>query len=354
VKQAQLHDVVLRVLEGPKPVKSERKIIAPQRLDSSLATRLPLKILVADDNVINQKVAVRLFQQMGYKVDCVSNGLQAVEAVDQHHYNVVFMDVQMPELDGLEATRRIRQGEKLMGISARESCVIIAMTANAMKGDREKCIDSGMHDYIAKPVRPEAIQETLERWGTFVRDAEKARMESNAAANSSRPSMADGRSPALARPATTPPAMDAHGNTMPQTPPMAVEQSAQPPVAAEVPAAKLDDNMPPVDMGRLMQFADGDIDALKEIIQLYLNQTMGHLDELEAAVNDKSIPDIMRMAHKSAGSSSTCGINAIVPPLRQMERNAHEGHISSAPQLMLQARQELGRIRQYFASQNLC
>jgi PAS domain S-box-containing protein len=119
--------------------------------------RHPLRILLAEDNVVNQKLALRLLSLMGYEADIASNGLEAVEAVERQAYDLVLMDVQMPELDGFEATRKIieRQG------AARPR--IVAMTANAMDGDREACFEAGMDDYVSKPIRVEELVAALDR-----------------------------------------------------------------------------------------------------------------------------------------------------------------------------------------------
>ncbi len=127
-------------------------------LDPEHAARHPLRILLAEDNAVNQKLALRLFSLMGYDIDVAANGIEVLEAVERQHYDVVFMDVQMPEMDGLEATRLIRA--RLGDSSPR----IVAMTANAMEGDREACIAAGMDDYVGKPIRVDelvtAIDET--------------------------------------------------------------------------------------------------------------------------------------------------------------------------------------------------
>ncbi|HMN87117.1 MAG TPA: response regulator [Bauldia sp.] len=121
-----------------------------------MAERHPLRILLAEDNVVNQKLALRILQQMGYRADLASNGLEAVESVGRQVYDVVLMDVQMPEMDGLEATRRICATWKPEGRPR-----IVAMTANAMQGDRELCMDAGMDDYLTKPIRVEQLVEAL-------------------------------------------------------------------------------------------------------------------------------------------------------------------------------------------------
>src|SRR5437016_10202759 len=165
IKQGQLHGVLLEVMGKPKT--AAKKVVPVNKLDATLAQRMPLHLLLADDNVVNQKVALRLFDQMGYRIDIAGDGLEALVALERKHYDIVFMDVQMPEMDGLEATRRIREGERALARdpNATPPLIIIAMTANAMSGDREKCLKAGMDDYLAKPVRPEAVQAALKRWG---------------------------------------------------------------------------------------------------------------------------------------------------------------------------------------------
>ena len=117
-------------------------------MDPELGKRHPLRILLAEDNVVNQKLAVRLLEKMGYRADVVGNGLEAIEALERQPYDVVLTDVQMPEMDGLEATRRIVERWP-----AEERPWIVAMTAEAMAGDRERCLEAGMNDYVTKPIR---------------------------------------------------------------------------------------------------------------------------------------------------------------------------------------------------------
>ncbi|MCP2732694.1 response regulator, partial [Limnofasciculus baicalensis] len=128
----------------------------PVQFDTELAQKLPLRILLAEDNKVNQKVALHLLKRLGYSADIAQNGQEVLVALRRQSYDVVLMDVQMPEMDGLEASRRICQEWPKC-----QRPRIIAMTANAMEGDREKCLAAGMNDYISKPIRLESIVQAL-------------------------------------------------------------------------------------------------------------------------------------------------------------------------------------------------
>ncbi len=125
----------------------------PPPAASALSLQLRARILLAEDNVVNHKVAVGMLEEFGCRVDVAANGLEAVRMVIQLPYDVVFMDCQMPEMNGYEATAAIRQHEE-----SRKRIPIIAMTANAMQGDRQRCLDAGMDGYVSKPFKPAAIR----------------------------------------------------------------------------------------------------------------------------------------------------------------------------------------------------
>jgi CheY-like chemotaxis protein/HPt (histidine-containing phosphotransfer) domain-containing protein len=154
LKQSQLFDTLASVFGEAQPQVAE--VPATPVVDREMASRLPLRILLAEDNAVNQKLALRLLAQMGYRADMAGNGLEAVQAVERQPYDVVLMDVQMPEMDGLEATREICRRWPIG-----ERPRIIAMTANAMQGDREMCLDAGMDDYLSKPIRVSELVEAL-------------------------------------------------------------------------------------------------------------------------------------------------------------------------------------------------
>jgi len=158
VKQSQLFDILMKAFSVTK--RGDVSPEAKPKLDVKLAERLPLRILVAEDNIINQKLVLRILQKMGYVADVAGNGLEVLDALNRQSYHIVFMDVQMPEMDGLEATRNI-----VVNWQADSRPKIIAMTANAMQGDREKCLEAGMDDYISKPILIEEMQRALEQWG---------------------------------------------------------------------------------------------------------------------------------------------------------------------------------------------
>ena len=158
IKQSQLFDTLAGLFVDANP-RQQKTITGRFKLDFDFASRNPLKILLAEDNAVNQKLALRLLEHMGYRADVASNGLEAVESVARQKYDVILMDVQMPEMDGLEATRQIVTNW------SHNHPRIIGLTANALEGDREMCLAAGMADYISKPIRVEELVAALERAG---------------------------------------------------------------------------------------------------------------------------------------------------------------------------------------------
>jgi CheY-like chemotaxis protein/HPt (histidine-containing phosphotransfer) domain-containing protein len=234
-------------------------------------------ILLAEDNIVNQKVAVRQLQKLGYRADAVANGREALEALGRVAYDAVLMDCQMPEMDGYEATAEIRRRE-----GQTKHTMIVAMTANALQGDREKCIAAGMDDYISKPVKPEALAQVLERvFAGSSGDKEGASGE-----------------------------------------------------AKEV--------SPPVDMARLHE-AMGD--ELFDILDIYLAQMSVNLEKLTAAIEAGNAGEINLIAHNCAGTSANCGIVAVVQPLRELERMGKEGPLAGAETLGEQVVSEFQRVK---------
>ena len=178
IRQAHLHACLTSVLSNSThslaiadPTFHPTRVlsaISPETLSTlnnaaapALSQEYKARILLAEDNMVNQKLASRILEKLGYRVDIVSNGEEAIRALESTHYDLVLMDLQMPVMDGISATQAIRAGETAL---SNPRIPIIAMTAHALKGDRERCLDAGMDDYVAKPIQPQALIEKLDLW----------------------------------------------------------------------------------------------------------------------------------------------------------------------------------------------
>jgi CheY-like chemotaxis protein len=301
IKPVQLLEVLVRVISGPNAL--QKKATANTKLDPSLASRLPLRVLLCDDNVINQKVALRLLQQMGYRAQPANNGVEALTALDKQSYDLIFMDLMMPEMGGLEATTEIRrrQQQQTQFPNYKSPIIIVAMTASAMQGDREKCLAAGMDDYLAKPVRLEDMRGIIEKWG------------------------------AKAAATTTPAATNGSSSASPST--------------ASIEAPSVRSEVESVDLQRLLEFTDGDPDSFRELVTLYVSQTSEQLEQLESAVRSSVAGEVRRIAHSCAGASATCGMRRLVPLLRELERQGTEEKLTNAENICQQANREFSSIR---------
>lgn len=299
VKASALQSAILRSLDGDRVEARPNAPASPHTV--TLAGRLPMRLLVVDDNLINQKVMLSLLQRMGFKADVASNGLEAVEAVERGNYDLLFMDVQMSKLDGIEATRRIRVWERERQAAQKEGrpTIIIALTARAMAGDREKCLDAGMDDFLSKPIRAEALEKALETWGPSTRSCGGDKVEPMRA---------------IAAPAIP---------LMPQINP--AEPSA-------------------VDMERLLDFSNGDSRNLQELVNLYLTQMQARLEKMEQALKDSNTREVQHLAHSSAGASSTCGMGRIAQICSEMEKLCMENRLAGAKELFDPLMREFTRI----------
>jgi len=193
-------------------------------------------------------------------------------------FDFIFMDVMMPEMDGLEATRALRKRQASGDHAVYPPRIVVcAMTAHAMTGDREKCIASGMDDYLAKPVRPKDVRDMLERWGGKI------------ATNNS-------QSPAAK--------------------------------AADSSAAE-----PPVDMDRMLDLTDGNSDSLRELVEMYLKQTHKQFEQMQVAIRENNADSLRRVAHSGAGASATLGMTHLVPKLRELEKLGVSGNLNGAAEI---------------------
>ncbi|HEX2572540.1 MAG TPA: response regulator [Polyangia bacterium] len=276
IRQSRLFDVLTNLFDTRQaiaPALPEARM-GEEDIDHRLAERHPLRILLAEDNAVNQKVALAILKRMGYQADLVVNGRQVLEAVEKKTYDVVLMDMQMPEMDGLEATRRLR------ATWPKEKLRIVAMTANASEQDRRLCIEAGMDDYIAKPIR---IQELV--WA-MVGASEAG---------------AVGEAPREASPAT--------------------------PVLASAPVAEL-----------------RSIGILKKVSGMFIADTPGTLAALSAAIESGDVAQVDRIAHRLQGASGALGAQGMAALCVEIQQVAREGKLEGAVFLMARLEQEFEQV----------
>jgi signal transduction histidine kinase/HPt (histidine-containing phosphotransfer) domain-containing protein len=364
VKPAQLCEVLGRALVSPKVAARQQPTTKP---GETLTEKLPLSILLCDDNAINQKVAARILATIGYQPDLAGNGREALDALDKKPYNIIFMDVMMPEMDGLEATRAIRERQKdgAAHPNYQPPIIIVAMTAQAMQGDREKCLAAGMDDYLSKPILPKDVRAIIERWGP---QAATATATSAVKADAPVPAAKTTDTPVPAAKAAAPasavktdaPAPKADVPTAAPAPAPQVNGSAPvsmptlPEVSVTVPVPKPEPpagEEPPVEMDVLNDLTDGDTGSLRELVELFFKQTSQQLDQLGAAVRANKPEDVRRLAHSCAGASATLGMTRFVPLLRKLERQGASGMLTSATQVYEETTREFELIQQYLAAQ---
>jgi two-component system sensor histidine kinase/response regulator len=269
-------------------------------------SRTRARVLLAEDNSVNQRVAVGQLKKLGYSADVASNGAEVLEALQRIPYDVILMDCQMPEMDGYEASRRIR-GRKAGSASSMHRPYIVALTAHAMKGDSEKCLAAGMDDYLAKPVQPSALMAALERWQKIRSNGHKDGNDSAAASTSNgimnaAATMRDG--------------------------------SAQRTTAALL-----------VDFERLEAVSSGDLKELETLAHMYIEQSIQAHESLKAALDAGLAEEVEQIAHRWRGSSATCGIAGLVPLLTQLERCGLECKVDEARALFAQVTDRLSEIR---------
>ena len=236
-------------------------------------TKSSVRILLVEDYVINQDVAVRQLKKLGYAADVVGDGFAALKALELDSYDLVLMDCQMPELDGYEASAEIRSREA-RGTGGRHT-PIIAMTANAMMGDRQKCLAAGMDDYITKPIRADDLKRVLEQWSPLWSPPSAKRIEASL------------------------------GASAPET-------------------------LIPLDKERLLD-AVGDRGQIPAaFVEFYRKQMSEELNQLRIAIRSESAEEVNQLAHGCAGMNANCGLLAVVGPLRELERMGHEGNLHGA------------------------
>ncbi|MFA5834932.1 MAG: PAS domain S-box protein [Bacteroidota bacterium] len=265
--------------------------VSPQKIKDDVQTVKKdwkkVNVLVAEDNPVNQKVAVKMLERLNIQPDVVINGREAVNAVKLKKYDLVFMDVQMPEMDGFEATKTIRETE----VSDMRTC-IIAMTANALQGDRERCLQAGMNDYLSKPIKQNDLQSMIEKWLLQVGKSKEN----------------------------------------------AVEQPAAPETSL-------------IDNTRIQEILElGERELVVELMTIYLQDSEAALSEIESAItlNDSKI--LRESSHKLKGSSANLGINTIYSICAQIEQFAKNNDVSAAALLLSELKDNFSTVKQYIIS----
>jgi signal transduction histidine kinase/CheY-like chemotaxis protein/sensor domain CHASE-containing protein/HPt (histidine-containing phosphotransfer) domain-containing protein len=300
IRQSHLYDVLVRLLYGQRKSVTPLEL-SPSIFNSQLSEDLPLRILLVEDISLNQKVVIQMLQRFGYRADVANNGLEALSALRRQSYDLVFMDVQMPEMDGLEATRRICQEW-----SHPTRPWIIAMTAHAMQGDREECLGAGMNDYISKPIRVEALIQSFENYRRLRQSDFASAMET---------------SDLMAR--------------------VNREKTVfQPEIVSE-------DVAPAIDGGTFQALKDmtgDDVEMLAEIIDSYLEDAPQRLSAIAEAVDKADASMLRSTSHSLRSLSLTIGAMPLAKLCAELEAMGRAGTTVSASTLVLQVEKEYQRV----------
>lgn len=283
IKPSELLDVIVKTFgykEGTEMPKLENKSQISEKGEQVL------RILLAEDNPINQKVAKALLEKRGWEVACVENGQEVLEAIEKEAYDLILMDVQMPEVDGYEATRKIREKETQTG----KHIPILAMTAHALKGDREKCLEAGMDGYVAKPVRAEELYQAIH-------------------------ALFNGKS---------------------------AENHVSSP-----------ENGIPMNIEKAMDNVDGDAELLKVIIQDCREQFPERMREIESLVNENAIPQVEKKVHSLKSNLGLLGAESAYRAGHQLEMLAREKKVGEIPQAFQVLKKEMDRLQKFLDENHL-
>jgi PAS domain S-box-containing protein len=344
VKESRLFDIFVTALARParneigsrnfqnsQMPKSRPPITSPSSSKPQPPTTLPpqvtvqrrnLKILVVEDNAINQKVVINQLKQLGYLADCVGNGQEALDILAKKEYDIVLMDCQMPVLDGYGATEVLRKRE-----GADRHTVVIAMTANAMKGDREKCLAAGMDDYLSKPVDMTALGAALERW-------EKSRLSQQ-------------EDLAQAKESVEPTGVSS------QTPPESESSSSS---SSRMPASSKS-SVPDIAVGELMDMkrlngvSGGDVEFQRELLEAFMADAVAKLAMIKQALHSNDCQTIVAQAHQLKGASSNVGVPSMQATAKKLEMQAREQNLQGADELVASLENTLKLVEAFMANQ---
>jgi len=302
IKPSYLFDAMVGIFSGRPTRVMQRRTSDLHLFDSQMGERSPLRILLAEDNATNQKLALRILDRLGYKADVAANGLEVLSALERQVYDVVLMDVQMPEMDGLETTRRIRAD-----LHQSRQPQIIAMTANAMQGDREMCLAAGMDDYVSKPIRIEDLVNALSK---------------------SRP---------------VDPSASIAGTG---TPRMAVEDTASPSIHPST-GATSDGELTELDLAalrNLQSMVGGEFEYLEELIDSFLEDAPKLIAELQRYVDEGDADGVRRIAHSLKSNGADFGATHFSELCKKLELSASTGNLNGVGKSMLMISNEYERV----------
>ncbi|WP_143473191.1 response regulator [Limnothrix sp. PR1529] len=353
IKQSQLYNAIVTVLGGrTAETVAARSVMAD--VDSHMAEFHPLRILLAEDHAVNQKVALQILQRMGYRADVAGNGIEVLEALRRQPYDVVLMDMQMPEMDGLEATERIRQEWV-----TEQGPYIIAMTANAMQGDREACIRAGMDDYISKPIRIQKLAEALGRCPSrgFVQGGTgETAPEPPTLSDAVLPAVAENGAGAVAialpqlvtalvsgdSEPVAPEALThtSHGerNGVGSEVDLAVNRTAPEPAGLPLPPGWAANQEPILDEQILSSLRE--VEVLDEAIELYLRDSPMLLEKVRSALSNGNTAHLKDAAHSLKSTSGTMGALLVYQTSQQIETAAKQGDLALAQRWLPAVEQE--------------
>jgi PAS domain S-box-containing protein len=287
VRQSDLFDCLAGVLAGPVVAgadETEPTPLGPAHDSTDEVRRGAVRILLAEDNITNQQVALGILKKLGYRADAVANGAEAIRSLETIPYDLVLMDVQMPEMDGLQAACRIRDpGSAVL----QHGIPIVAMTAHALAGDRESCLEAGMNDYVTKPVSPRALSEALGRW-----------LPRGAATPRSVPAASESAGPKSAGPKSAGPAAPATGKEV---------------------------ELPVFDRAGMLARMMGDEELARLVVDGFLEDVPTHVEALKCCLESDDATGALRAVHTIKGASANVGGEALRAAALETERAGQSG-----------------------------
>jgi PAS domain S-box-containing protein len=291
VRQSRLFECLAQIMSasGAGPLETEIETLFDA---TRMAAAKNVRVLVAEDNIVNQRLVLRQLRKVGYSAEAVASGREVWDALQRVPYDVILLDCQMPELDGYEVTRQIRETEKNSSAEIKAAPYIIALTANALYGDREKCLNAGMNDYLTKPLRLEDLESAMQRAVKKILPAPRSRAFDDVAA-----------------------------------------------IDREIIAGLRD-----------LREA-GQPDPLSELVELFLKDSRPRLERMETSVAEADKQALAAASHAIKGSASNLGARRLAALCASLEKIANSGDLSEAANILLDVRSEFHRVEQALAAE---